>query len=139
MLAGGIKTLRQVNEYKLEAILRMWNPKEAVDASRVVELFRGQVANFPAENAFVDRGGDSPGEMKNIAFHTDMMVVDITRGDTVAMPGGGPRARAPSQVLVMEPNGKLIVKSELADVEIYETTKQRLKKSEERSRQAAGG
>jgi hypothetical protein len=130
MLAGGIKTSRQVNEYKLEAVLRMWNPKEAVDASRIVELFRGQVANFPAEDALVERG-DGLGEQKKIAFRTDMMVVDMTGGDTVAMPGGGPRARAPSQVLVMEPNGKMIVKSELADVQNFESTKQRFKKMQE--------
>jgi hypothetical protein len=129
MLAGGIKPSRQINEQKLEVILRMWDSKEAVDASRIVELFRGQVANFPTEEAFVDRA-DGTGEPKRIAFRTDMMVVDMTGGDTVAMPGGG-RARAPSQALVLEPNGKLTVRSELADAETYDSTKQRLKKLQE--------
>ncbi|HVU88391.1 MAG TPA: hypothetical protein VHD36_13810 [Pirellulales bacterium] len=130
MLAGGIKPNKQINESKLEVILKMWDSNEAVDASRIVELFRGQVANFPAEDAFVERG-DGTAEPKRLSFHTDMMVVDMTGGDTMAMPGGGLRPRAPSQVLVMEPNGKLIVKSELADAEIYESTKQRLKKAQE--------
>ncbi len=107
----------------------MWNPQEAVDASRIVELVRGQVANFPAEDAFVDRGPDI-GEQKKIPFQTDMMIVDMTGGDSTTIPGGG-RARAPSQVLVMEPNGKLTVRSELADAETYETTRQRMKKAEE--------
>ncbi|HEY4312797.1 MAG TPA: hypothetical protein VGN12_25325 [Pirellulales bacterium] len=129
MLAGGIKPSRNVNDGKLEVVLRMWDQKEAVDASRLVELVRGQVANFAAEEVPIDRGNGSP-EPRLIPFNTDMLVVDMTGGDSLAIPGG-PRARAPSQVLVLEPNGKLTVRSELADAETYEPTKQRLKQLQE--------
>ncbi len=96
MLAGNARPARGLSDQKIDVVLRMWDQKEAVDAARPAELVRGQVANFPAEDVPIDRNSGTP-EMRKIAFRTDMMVADITGGESLSVPGG-PRARAPSQV-----------------------------------------
>ncbi|HEY1603954.1 MAG TPA: hypothetical protein VGG64_30415 [Pirellulales bacterium] len=119
LLAGGVKKASGLAEQKIEVLVRMWDPKEAVDASRVAELIRGQVANFPTE--------DTPIEfnlVKPITFKTDTLVLDMTGGDSIP---NATRTKGPGQLLVMEPGGRLAVKSELADLDTYESTKVRLK------------
>ena len=123
MLAGAVKKASGLTEQKIEVLVRMWDQKEAVDASRVAELTRGQVANFPAEETPI-----SPGIAKSIAFQTDTLVLDMTGGDSIP---NVPRTKAPGQLLVLEPNGRLAVKSELTDIDTYDTAKGRLKELKE--------
>jgi hypothetical protein len=120
LVAGGILRARSSTEQKAEVLVRMWDQKEAVDASKVAEVVRGQIANFAVEDTPINERG----ETRPIPFQTDTLVLDMAGGETLS---GVPRAKALGQLLVLEPNGQLSVKSELADAEIYEPTKKRLK------------
>ena len=63
-------------------------------------------------------------ELRKISFQTDTLVLDMAGGESLT---GVPRAKALGKLLVLEPNGQLSVRSELADAEVYEPTKKRLK------------
>ncbi len=127
LLVGSIKRASGLNDQKMEVVVRMWEPKEAVDAARTAELVRGQLANFAADDVAVDgQGGPST---KRIAFQTDTLVVDMAGGDS--LPGGGRVRPSPSQMLVLEPNGQLAVKSEMTDSDVYEPTRVRLKEMQD--------
>ena len=127
LLAGGIRKATGLTDQKAEVVVRMWNPKAAVDAARIADLIRGQVANFSAEKVPIDDPTRGTTEQE-IAFQTDTLVVDMTGGDTLP---SAPRVRAPGQLLVLEPNGQLTVKTELADAGNYEPARKRLKEMQE--------
>ncbi len=129
LLAGGIRKATGLTDQMAEVVLRMWDQKEAVDAAKLARVMRGQVANFAAEETPVENGPP-----KSIAFQTDMLILDMTGGESLP---GAARARAPSQVLVLEPNGKLAVKSELVDAETYDSAKKRLLELQEANKPQA--
>ena len=96
---------------------------------RSAELVRGQVVNFAREEVPIeDPLGNGNVKTVSIPFTTDMLVVDMTGGDSLL----GAKAKSPGQLLVLEPTGQLLVKSELADSETYEPTRQHLKDLQER-------
>lgn len=122
LLVGSIKRASGLNDQKMEVVVRMWEPKEAVDAAVTAELVRGQLANFPPADVPIE--GQSGPSTKRIAFQTDTLVVDMAGGDSLP----GVRVRpSPTQMLVLEPNGQLAVKSEIVDSDVYEPTRLRLK------------
>jgi hypothetical protein len=134
LLAGAIKKATGLTEQKYEVMVRMWDPKEAVDAARNAELVRGQVVNFAPEEVPIDDPlGNGSATTRTINFTTDILVVDMTGGDTL-VPA---KARSPGQLLVLEPSGQLAVKSELADADAYEPAKQHLKDLQDRSKPAS--
>ncbi|MBI2823353.1 MAG: hypothetical protein HYX69_01535 [Planctomycetia bacterium] len=132
LLAGGVEPQRGLNEQKAEVLVRAWNSGQAVDAARISKLVRGQVANFN-DKVPIERPNTKAVTTEQIKFETDSLLVDMAGGD-----GFSAAVRAPGQMLVLEPNGELTVRSELAEAESYGPAVKHVKDITDLSKPPAG-
>lgn len=115
VLAGPVKPTRGVSEPVANVILHQWDPETGLTALERFELMRGQLANYDAMKVPVDDPTGNNEEPLEISFQTDTVLLDIVGGDTL----GKSRIDEPGELLLFDADGRLVVRSEIADVEQY--------------------
>jgi hypothetical protein len=117
LLAGAIERPRnQSQEAKAEVVVRMWDPVRGVDALKFARLYRGYMANFNEDTPFPDNvNGNVVSELVN--FKTNLALIDLAGGDSLP----SYRGRSPGRLLLLSPSGELTVKSELSDIDTFDS------------------
>jgi hypothetical protein len=116
LVAGSVTPERPGKEPQAEVVIHQWKMDQGLDALKQFSLVRGQTANF--QNVAVNilpHGQRDPME-SDVSFNTNTMLIDMTGGETVA---GSPRVRAPAELIFLDPDGRLILRSELNDQEKF--------------------
>ncbi len=117
LLAGPAKPGRSTTEAVAKVLLRQWSNKGGGEATQEVELLKGQVANFVALAAMLHKSDGKPEETTGEDFTTDTMLVDVSGGERISVLGK--QETRPSEVLLLDPDGRLVVRSEMEDLPTY--------------------
>lgn len=120
-------------EQKLsKAILSVWDPKTAQNAVMDLKnVVRGEVLNRSAEVALPDPTNPKKAKRERFDFTTDLVLVGIAGND---LPNDKPGERAaprPTEILVLNADGELVLQHELDDALSYEEEETRRKKLED--------
>jgi len=94
----------------------VWDHEKALDVPGVVESLRGTVVNFTADTEAIDVTANGLRQLPGYRFETQNMVLDIRGGDWFTTKKN---YASPGEVLLMDGDGKLVVRSELEDAEIF--------------------
>jgi hypothetical protein len=89
----------------------VWDENKAMDVPGVQDVSRGSVINFRAETEAVDPGRRLLVKLPDYSFDTDTLVLDLRGGEEF----GRNSLTAPGEVLMMDGDGKMIVRHELED------------------------
>ncbi|MBI3837714.1 MAG: hypothetical protein HY288_07245 [Planctomycetia bacterium] len=119
VLAGGVKAPR-LGEPSVKLMLIATDEETGRELSYEHDVWRGTVANTIAK-VVVLRDLHNPQlteEMTDVKFKTDMVVLDI-RGGRIVSGKNGSKLTAPGEVLFLDRNGDLIVRSESDDQSMY--------------------
>lgn len=116
ILAGPVERARgSTQDTMAQVIVRLWEPATAVDALKFGRIWRGHMVNY-MEDVPVIPPGSGKVETQTVHFKTNLVVVDMTGGESLPVH----RGRSPGRMLVMGPSGELEVKSELEDLDSFE-------------------
>ncbi len=117
VLAGPAKPARGANEVKATLLVRQFDRQMGIDVAVPMEIYRGQLMNYdnhPVGGAADGRGNPS-GQTANL--RTDTVLIDISGGEPVKMPGE--TASAPAVLALIDSDGRLVVRDELGDSEEF--------------------
>jgi hypothetical protein len=117
LLAGKVEPSRGTREPKAKVMLRHWDAADGSSSFKEFELELGQVANLAGKN--VDRFDwktyrNEP--VPSVDFKTDLMLVDVRGGEPLE---GDKDFSEPGEMLFMDSNGRLVVRTELDDWDRY--------------------
>jgi hypothetical protein len=105
ILLASVKPPRGSADAGAEILATSWLKKNGSEAHKDFSVGRGQVANYL----------DQPVGDNKVSFRTEMAIVDIRGGEK--LPGRARKAlTVPGQILVLEPDGTLVVRNELDDL-----------------------
>jgi hypothetical protein len=115
----------------------------AIFAAKEKPLLRGFVANMVEDTKYLVSDGRSIDELEKFKFVTGMTVVDIRGGEKLPLTND---IQTPSRVLLMDPSGELVIRSELDDAksvqlhrDIFADPKRRTGEMEEDRMRGRGG
>jgi hypothetical protein len=147
VLAGPVKDVRP-DQYNYEptakVLVTMLDDEESVEGVAELErVRRGEVANFTQSTEVIDYAAMRPSLRKidDFTFLTNTMLVDVRGGATVSKKNR--ELTEPGELLLLDPAGRLVVRTELADGERYAQLRALLEAAEEqndrRGRAGPGG
>lgn len=117
VLAGKVKPGRGSNEANVKVLVRQFDRKHGEDVAIEMDAFRGQLLNYDNQS-IPPAANDRNAEPREADLRTDSVLVDITGGEPLRMPGGNDTV--PAVLAFLDPDGRLVVRDELADFEDYE-------------------
>ena len=95
----------------------VWDEAKALDVPGVVDAARGTVVNFTTTTEAVDPVANGLRKLTDYKFQTDNVVLDIRGGDWYTRKKDH---LTPGEVLLMDGEGNLVVRSELEDAEDFD-------------------
>jgi hypothetical protein len=117
VLAGTVKSSR-TGEPAAKVMLVSIDKENGLEAAFELDVARGSVANTIAKEVDVKQPDSAKFEkMTDVKFRTDMVVLDMRGGKVVAQKT---KLTSPGEVLLLDRNGDLIVRTELDDRAMYE-------------------
>jgi hypothetical protein len=105
---------------KAKAIAVSWDPTRAADLAAEKEIYRGSYMSFKKAADTLHPTLLQFTTIEDAEIRTGAIVVDMEGGDTIPIIKGSRDRKAltsPSELLVFDATGKLIVHDELADIE----------------------
>jgi hypothetical protein len=128
-LIGYVKPGKPHTEPEATLLVQMWHDEYAQELTSQRSAERGAWFGFKEEVAF-RKHNDAKGAKESIDFNTDLMLIDMAGGDELAA-GPDLQVARPSELLVMGPDGEMIIQSQSADSANYERETRRLKQIED--------
>ncbi len=123
VLAGGLKPQKTANPTKAKLLLTAIDKENGIEAAIEQEFERGAVANVVGKEVKArDPRTDQVTEPSKIDFKTDTVVLDIYGGRALSKKKDSQLAGY-VEVLLLDKNGHLTVRSELDDHSMYEHRK----------------
>lgn len=95
------------SEAVLNVLVRQFDTASGADLSKSTKISRGQVANYREQ---VDG--------KNVEYRTNMLLVDLVGGEKISV-AGEKQSNMPGIAAFLDPDGRLIVQTELNDAGNY--------------------
>ena len=118
VLAGVVKPSK-LGEPAAKLMLIAIDKENGMEPAYEYDVGRGSVANTTVKELNVlNRQTKKIDEMTDVKFRSDMVVLDIRGGKLVGKKGSN--LTAPGEVLLLDRNGDLMVRSELDDQSMYE-------------------
>jgi hypothetical protein len=95
------------------------NEKGVEGVAQLEQMRRGKVANFKKSTEVIDYGGMRPTLRKidDFTFLTNTMLVDIRGGEPLSKKNR--ELTEPGELLLLDPSGRLVVRTEMDDGEQY--------------------
>lgn len=109
----------------LDTLKEVWAKVDYVDAAMEFRVYRGQVISMKAPTQITHPLVNKVETLKNVRFDTGFTLVDMQGGKAPAKPAGPAAAGAPAamappvEYLLLDPNGNLVVRSEIGDRAAY--------------------
>ncbi len=117
LLAGPSKKGSSARDGELEIMMGSFSRDVGTRVYHKFELQRGDLANFPQTEVQVAPPGGGPREDKSIDFQSDLLVVDFT-GSRRMLVERTDQAE-PTEVVLVGPQGELVVRSQIVDEAEY--------------------
>jgi hypothetical protein len=147
LFAGPVKFVRPEQHYyepTAKVVTKMLDNKEGVEGvAETEQMRRGKVANFRKSTEVIDYSGMRPTLRKidNFTFLTNTMLVDIRGGEPLSKKDR--ELTEPGELLLLDPAGRLVVRTEMDDAEQYKQLSALLEaakgqKNDRRGRTGAG-
>jgi hypothetical protein len=118
-LPGGVKF--QFSEPTGNLLAAVWDRTFAVTVPAETEVSRGSVLNFKKDAEVLHPVMHEFKLLPEYDITTNAVVVDIRGGETLPTKGKDPMS-APGEFLLLDPDGTLIVRNELDDLDDYRDT-----------------
>ncbi|MEX0712068.1 MAG: hypothetical protein WD278_06940, partial [Pirellulales bacterium] len=131
ILAGEVNPASGSRDATVSLMVSQFEKEKGVEVARLFNVPRGTFANFSEEVAVPSPSG-AP-SMGQAQFATDSLIVDFTGGDRLVL-GGKPK-KSPGRLLVLGPDGKLAIRSQVKDATRFDTE---LRRQEELKKRAEG-
>jgi hypothetical protein len=128
LLAGGVRPAQGANEPTADVMLVQQSKDYGVNLMKVFRMMRGQMADYPKESLIFTRpdNPDNPEELKDVSLSSKSVLLDLRGGELLPDPTRRLRDHEPAELLILDPDGRLVVRSELADGPDYAEKKGRL-------------
>jgi hypothetical protein len=123
VLAGAVEP--KLSEPAAKILLTAVGEADGIPASAETRVYRGSVANKKESKVqATDPRNSQTTEIAEVDFKTNLVVLDIFGGKSVSLPKrkDSPIA-APGELLLLDADGNLVVRSELDDLADYERRK----------------
>jgi len=122
LLAVSVKSslLATVEPYAKITVIHQ-DEKTGLEPFKVVErALVGQILNYSDKEVSVSLpSGNAQTVIDTVSYKTDSVLLDVRGGNS--LPGGDRSTTEPGEMLVLEPDGNLVIRSELADLVAYQT------------------
>ncbi len=122
VLAGPIDAGSRYTEPMAKVVITSIDRKSGLKAATEIEARRGSVANTPPREVSVRHPIDKAVVKLNLGFESNFMVLDIYGGDNLSGRRRDPPITKPGEILLLDANGNMTVRSEMDDHMQYEDT-----------------
>jgi hypothetical protein len=117
LLAGGVKAGQGANEPVADIMIVQQDKKLGVNIFKPFKLFRGQAADFFGQDVMIVRPGqDDPELLTGVDLVSKSILLDLKGGGLLPVidpKKKTPRESEPGELLVLDPDGRMVVLSEL--------------------------
>jgi hypothetical protein len=123
VLAGAVESGTRFTEPSARMLVTAIDRKEGLEAAtELTKVHRGTVANTEVRDVQVKNPRDSQPKKMKLGFQSNILVLDIYGGRDLPARRKVPAVAGPGEILLLDANGNMMVRSELDDQAQYESS-----------------
>jgi hypothetical protein len=113
---GPAAPARGAIEPSIDTMVVKWDPGTGAETALQGRIARGQLLNFDRQKVTFVNPSDGLPQSLETDLHTGMVVVDLRGGESLP---GRMRAKAPGELLLLDHDGRLVLRTESGDLGEY--------------------